>query len=270
MTANDQLNATVVQRIDLNPTLMIIRIKPDGPLFSFEPGQYTVLGLPGSAPRVEFSEPDEGAVPPDKLVRRAFSISSSSKQGEDVEFYVDLVRSGKLTSRLFQLQAGDRVWLGPKATGHFTLNDVNPNHDLLMVSTGTGLAPYISMIRSAHRCGEGPRFVVIHGAGFSWDLGYRSELEALDHGCGNFIYIPTISRTEKDTSWTGHVGRVHTVLEDGTLEESIGGKPEPTKLSVFLCGNRGMIEDMQARFEAIGFTLHSTKQRGNIHVERYW
>lgn len=270
MTANGQPNATVIQRIDVNPTLMIVRVKPDGPLFSFEPGQYTVLGLLGSVSRVDFSEPDEEAVPPDKLVCRAFSISSSSKQGEYVEFYVSLVRSGKLTPRLFQLEEGDRVWLGPKATGQFTLNDVSPDHDLLMVSTGTGLAPYISMIRSAHTCGKGQRFIVIHGACYSWDLGYRSELEALDHGCGTFLYIPTVTGTEKDRSWTGHVGRVHTVLEDGTLAARMGGNPDPTKLSVFLSGARGMVEDMQERFEAIGFTLHSKKRRGNIHVERYW
>ena len=263
-------NATVVQRTELNPDLIILRVKSDGSLFQFKSGQYTVLALAGSSQRIAFSDSEEEQPKPGQLIRRAYSISSSSRENEYLKFYVSLVRSGALTPRLFALQEGDRIGLGPKAVGRFTLSEVDASHDLVLISTGTGLAPYISMIRSAHVCGEGRKFYVLHGARYSWDLGYRSELQALDHGCGTFTYLPTVTRTEKDASWNGHAGRIQTLIEDGTLEKSLGGSPDPSRLSVFVCGNPEMVEDVQKRFEEMGFQLHSPKEPGNLHVERYW
>ncbi len=264
------LNATLTGRTELNPDLLILRVVPDGELFDFEAGQYTVLGLPGLSPRTAFSDPETEPAAPDRLLRRAYSISSSSREKEFLEFYVSLVRSGRLTPRLFALEEGDRIWLGAKAVGRFTLSEVDEKHDLLLISTGTGLAPYISMIRSAHRCGTGRKYYVLHGARYSWDLGYRSELEALDHGCGTFAYLPTVTRVDKDPTWKGHSGRIQQVMEDRALEECLGGPPDPEKLSVFVSGNPAMVEDVQQRFTAMGFRLHSRKEPGNLHIERYW
>ncbi len=266
----DNDNATVIQRTEMNPDLVVLRVRSDGPLFPFKAGQYTVLGLAGSQKRISFSDSEEEQPQPQKLIRRAYSISSSSQENEYVEFYVSLVRSGALTPRLFALEEGARIWLGPKAVGHFTLSEVDENHDLVLISTGTGLAPYISMIRSAHACGEGRKFYVLHGARYSWDLGFRSELQALDHGCGTFAYLPTVTRTEKDPSWNGHGGRIQTLIEDGTLDKSLGGPPVPGQLSIFICGNPEMVEDVQTRFEGMGFRLHSKQEPGNLHIERYW
>lgn len=131
---------------------------------------------------------------PGKLIRRAYSIASSSKVREYVELYVTFVRSGELTPRLWMLHPGDRLWLGPKATGHFTMDPVPPGKNVVLVGTGTGLAPYMSMIRDHHRCNRGRRFVVVHGARYVQELGYRSELEALDRGCSTLVYLPTVSR----------------------------------------------------------------------------
>ena len=209
---DDVYSATVIGRTELNPDLIILRVKPDGPLFRFAAGQYTVLGLTGASPRVAFSDADDEPSEDGQLIRRAYSISSSSKQDEYLEFYISLVRSGALSPRLFRLDKGDRIWLGPKATGQFTLSDVDERHDLLLISTGTGLAPYISMVRTAHQCGVGRKFYVVHGARYSWDLGYRSELQEVDHGCGTFAYRPTVTRVEEDQTWKGHVGRIQTVF----------------------------------------------------------
>ena len=104
----------------------------------------------------------------------------------------------------------------------------------------------------------------MHGARNSWDLGYRSEMESLNHGCGNFVYIPTLSRPEPRDRWNGHVGRVNTVFEDGTLV------PDPAREHVFLCGAPEMVEEMQRLLEGRGFRLHSVKSPGTLHVERYW
>jgi ferredoxin--NADP+ reductase len=267
---SDPYNATVTHRNEINSGLIIVRVQPDDPLFDFQAGQYTVLGMMSSEARVAYADPEEEPSDKARLIRRAYSIASSSKQGDFLEFYVSLVHSGKLTPRLFRLKPGGRLWLGKKAVGQFTLSEVRHDHNLLLISTGTGLAPYLSMIRTAHQCGKGRKFFVVHGARYSWDLGYRSELEALDHGCGTFSYLPTVSRVQKDQSWSGHVGRIQSVFEDGSLEELVGGPLDPERLSVFLCGNPSMVEAVEERFEEKGFELHRKGKSGNLHVERYW
>ena len=75
---------------------------------------------------------------------------------------------------------------------------------------------------------------------------------------------------EEDQTWKGHVGRIQTVFSDGALEQVLGGPPDPEKLSAFICGNPDMVEDLEQRFEQMGFRLHSRKEPGNLHVERYW
>ena len=120
----------------------------------FEPGQFAVLGLSGTATRHEVSNPEEERANPGKLIKRAYSIASSSVANEYVEFYIVMVRSGALTPRLFALSVGDRLWLSPKVSGLFTLADVPPDQQVLLISTGTGLAPYMSMLRSHLVCGE--------------------------------------------------------------------------------------------------------------------
>lgn len=256
------LNATVASRRDVTEDLTILGVRPDGPRFDFHPGQYTVLGLPASAPRAPGSLPDPAPLPPDKMIRRAYSIASASPDGCCLEFYLKMVPGGSLTPRLFALREGDRLWIGPKAVGSFTLEAVREGEDLVLVATGTGLAPYLSMIRARHRCRARPAFTVVHGVRYPRELAYRDELEALDHGCDTFRYVPTVTRP--DETWSGHVGRVHTVFEDGTVATV------PGRHRVYLCGSPAMVDTMQAFFEARGFRLHTAKQPGNLHVERYW
>ncbi len=181
--AND-LNAIVVQNIEVSPGLEILRVVPDGWEFpDFTPGQFAVLGLPGSAPRCRVCDPEDEVRDPQKLIKRAYSIASSSVTKEFLELYIVLVPSGSLTPRLFNLTAGDHVWLSPKFSGLFTLEDVPEDKHIVLVSTGTGLAPYMSMLRTQLVCGGPRRSAVLHGARHSWDLGYRSEL--MTH-CGGY------------------------------------------------------------------------------------
>lgn len=263
-------NAVVTQRIEVSPGLIILRVVPDGwELPDFEAGQFSVLGLPGSAPRYPICGEEEDVAPPDKLHKRAYSIASSSKAKEFMEFYVSLVPSGRLTPRLFALQSGDRVWLSKKATGMFTLDQVPSDKHIALISTGTGLAPYVSMLRSHLVCGGERRYAVLHGARHSWDLGYRSELMTLDGMCQNFSYIGAVSRpAEEPAPWSGPSGRIQNVWAQ--FAALAGFEPSPDNTHVFLCGNPAMIEDMVLRLEAQGFTEHKKGAPGQIHVERYW
>ena len=268
-------NATLIARNDLTEDSAIFRVKADAPLFEFLAGQYTTIGLPKDAPRIKGADPDEnengranGRSRP--LIVRAYSIASPSKTRDYVDLYVTLVKSGALTPRLWMLQPGDRLWLGSNAKGLFTFKDVPAKCDVVLIGTGTGLAPYISMINDHHQCNIGRRFVVIHGARYERDLGYRDELEALQRECRTMVYVPTVSRPREDSLWPGHIGRVQSVIADGTLENALGGAFSPKTTHVFISGNPEMVEDMEAEFKDQGFAVHSTRSPGTLHIERYW
>jgi ferredoxin--NADP+ reductase len=140
-----------------------------------------------------------------------------------------------------------------------------------MVATGTGLAPYMSMIRTELACGDGRRFAVIHGARHSWDLGYSSELVTMQRLCYNFSYLPVISRpAEEPVEWGGRTGYVQDLWYNGLFESGLGFKPDPSNTHVFLCGHPAMIEGMLKILVAIGFTEHTKKISGEVHLERYW
>ncbi len=264
-------NSTLLERQDLTEDLAVFRVKPDGKLFSFRAGQYTVIGLPASAPRYASAEPEEKPNQnAGKLIRRAYSIASSSKISDYLELYVTLVRSGELTPRLWLLRPDDRLWLGPRAKGHFTMAEVPPDKNVILIGTGTGLAPYIAMIQDHHRCNRGRRFIVVHGARHVRELGYRDELEALARECSTMVYVPTVSRPATEDAWLGHVGRVQSVFADGTVEGTLRETLSPESTHVFLSGNPERVEHMQRLFLQLGYSLHSARTAGSLHVERYW
>ncbi|MFT7617587.1 MAG: ferredoxin--NADP+ reductase [Planctomycetota bacterium] len=265
-------NAIVASHIEVNPGLFIMRVVPDGwELPSFEPGQFAVLGLPGSSPRCAVCDDEEEPSNPEKIIKRAYSIASSSIDKEFLEFYVALVPSGKLTPRLIAIQPGDRVWLGEKIKGIFTLDDVPAEKHVAFIGTGTGLAPYMSMLRTHLTCGSATQLAVLHGARHSWDLGYRSELSTLQNICDNFAYIPVVSRPDEEHSpWSGDAGYVGSLWTEGVLAKRWGFKPTPDNTHVFLCGNPSMVEGLVEDLSKEGFVEHTRKQKGQIHVERYW
>lgn len=266
------LNAVVALRTEISPWLIILRVVPDGwQLPAFTPGQFGVLGLPAGAPRCAMSEPEEPPADPGKLIRRAYSIASSSLTREYMEFYVALVTSGALTPRLFALNIGDRVWLSPRITGMFTFDQVPADQNVVMIATGTGLAPYMSMLSTHLVCGSSRRFAVLHGARNSWDLGYRSELMTLQHLCKNLSYNPVISRPQNEPApWPGQVGYVQDLWKRGAVEKAWDVRPEPDNTHFFLCGSPQMIDETVSMLQDEGYREHNKKEPGQIHVERYW
>lgn len=265
-------NAVLLRRIEVAAGLVILQVAPDGwELPEFEAGQFAILGLPYSAKRIERSDPEGEPKDPDKLIRRAYSIASASKQRDYLEFYVTMVRSGELTPRLFALEPGDKLFLGPKISGMFTLNEVPEGSDLIFVATGTGLAPYMSMLRGEVEMSGDRQVAVLLGARNSWDLGYRSELIAMQRFCPNFHYFPIIDEPAREiVPWAGPVGFVQDLWKAGVIEEAWGRKPSPDRTHILLCGNPGMITGMTELLESEGFVEHTRKQAGQIHVEKYW
>ncbi len=267
-----KLNATVTKITEVSPGLSIFRVAPEGwDLSNFIAGQFVVLGLPGSAPRHPVSDPDEETPDPEKLIRRSYSIASSSLEKKYMEFYVTHVRSGEFTPRLFALKEGDPIFLSSKGAGVFHVNEAPDDVNLLLLATGTGLAPHISVIRSIFMCGSERKFAIIHGAAHSWDLGYRDELETLSAKCPDFSYLPTISRPQQENNhWQGETGYVQDIWNSGLVTKAWGFEPTPEDTHVFLCGNPGMVEGMIETLIKDGFKEHSRKNPGQIHSEKWW
>ncbi|PID79508.1 ferredoxin--NADP(+) reductase [bacterium DOLJORAL78_65_58] len=269
---SDQTNAIVIQRIEVSSGLIILRVRPDGwELPGWKSGQFAILGLPVSAPRVAMADEEERDLEPDKILKRAYSISSASQERDYLEFFITLVHSGALTPRLFQLQVGDRVWLGERIKGLFTLNKVPEDSNLVFVGTGTGLAPFMSMLRSELECTAERQVAVLLGARHSWDLGYRGELQAMQRYCPFFHYLPTISRPDEELApWSGNVGYVQDLWRGGALEKAWGGRPGPENTHVLLCGAPNMIESMLTVLQEDGFQEHTRRNPGQVHAEKYW
>jgi ferredoxin--NADP+ reductase len=152
----------------------------------------------------------------------------------------------------------------------FTLDRVPPGKAIVLIATGTGLAPYLSMLRTMLVNETQRRFVVLHGARFGWDLGYRGELESLARLRSNFTYIPSITRTDQDSHFHGYTGRVQALVEQGVVEKESGVALDPAQADVFLCGNPEMVQAVKSLLAAKGFKADEPGKTGTIHVEEYW
>lgn len=268
------LNAIVTLRNEVSPWLMILQVVPDGwELPDYVPGHFTTLGLPGAAIRCALAEPEISTADPEKLIKRVYCIASSPANREFLEFYIALVPGGALSSRLFNLNIGDRIWLSPKVNGKFTYDDskVPEGANLVLMATGSGLAPFISMLSTYLSSQPKRRIAIIHGARHSWDCGYRSILMTMQHLRSNVTYIPVISQPDKEpVPWNGASGYVQNVWKSGAIEKVWSFKPNPDNTHVFMCGSPQMSEDMLEILLQEGFKEDRKNETGQVHVEKYW
>lgn len=255
-------NATLVGRVAITEDLLVFRVKPDFEIPDFLPGQYVALGLPGCAPKRPGAPVDLKQQSPDKLIKRAYSVGSSPEEKDAVEFFVAVVADGILTTRLALLKEGDRLFCAKKFTGHFTLEDVPADKNLVLVSTGTGLAPFISMMRTASTWTEGRKITVLHGVRYGSDLAYQDELKKLSAEGRPIRYLPVVSREDVHGTTRGYVQHL---FSNGQVELN------HERDHVFLCGNPAMIDEVEAELvNGRGFVVHSRKVPGNLHFEKYW
>ena len=266
-----KLNAVVTLRNEVSPWLNILQVRPDRwTLPEYVPGQYTTLGLFGSATRCALAEPERQPPPADKLIRRAYSIVSSPLNREFMEFYLCLVPTGVLTPRLFNVKIGDRIWLSQRVAGSFTFQGVPDGSNVILIANGSGLAPFLSML-TTHLQFTKCRVAVVHGVRHSWDLGYRSIFMAMRHLRSNFNYLPVVSRPQYEPiAWNGFTGHVQDIWRDGAISRAWGFTPNPRDTHIFLCGSPDMIESMTLLLAREGFEERTGKKPGQIHVERYW
>lgn len=240
------LEATITEREDVAPALAIFRIRPDGEPWAFHPGQYVTLGVPS-----------EGTV-----IERPYSLASSARRvREGYELYVRLVPDGALTPRLFDSRPGRRLTLR-RPKGRFTLGS-DDGRCLLLVASGCGVAPFVSMLRTLEDDASPRPVVVVHGVSHVRELGYRGFFEALARDPRwQLTYVPTISRPTDGANarWSGRTGRVERVLPE--VCDQLRLAPDGTV--AYICGNPGMIGGVRALLRGRGFTPDLVRE------ERYW
>jgi ferredoxin/flavodoxin---NADP+ reductase len=257
-------NARIAGRDDVHDSLATFRIAPiGGAITPFEPGQFVNVGV-------------SDAASPGTIIRRALSVASSPAEKRHYELLVRRVDDGQFTPRLWEHREGDLVWLDPRVYGKFTLGDVPSDRDVVLVATGTGIGPFLSMLRRYAGTGRWRRLALIHGVREARDLSHRDEIERIRRADPSVAYLPTVSR-DAGTEWSGLRGRVQSLLEPERYSELVGAPLEPGRCSVLLCGNPAMIEDVSERLCSRGFRHHTRRGSplpangpGQIFRERYW
>lgn len=265
-------NATLVWREDMTDTLAIFRLQPDAAFenasagSAFEPGQYAVLGLNNEA------DLSKG------YVRRAYSIASPPSETRWLEFYIRYVdqptSNNPLTHLLWGLKTGDRIWVGPKIVGKFTLADTVGRDDprlKVFVAAGTGLAPFVSMVKQIaddlpDNAPIPDDVIILHGASHPHDMAYKEDLEVMLNQLQR-RYFRTISRPHLHPDWSGDTGRVETFFDVEKLvdlEARLGREPgflTPETSVVFVCGLQGTIAQTLIRLFRRGFVPNDRKIR---------
>lgn len=262
------LNAEVVRRVDFTDELFVLGVKlRDKPLAPFEAGQYATLGLPRE---VAGDSPGEGGARPGALLKRPYSIASGGNELECYEFLVTTVPDGQLTPRLHRLNSGDGIWMDGRIRGTFRAAQDCADTDVVMIATGTGLAPFRSMLRSYPLGQRWRRLALIHGVRQVKDAVYGDELGDLARTHAAMRYIPAVSR-ETPTGLAGAVaGRVQAALDPSEAPARLGFPLDPTCVRVLLCGSPAMIADIKTLLAPLGFGTGRRDAPGGIFSEKYW
>ena len=226
------------------------------PSLRFSNGHFTMIGL-----RKEDGKP----------LLRAYSIASANYE-DHLEFLSIKVPDGPLTSRLQHIQVGDTIIVGRKPTGTLLIDYLLPGKRLYLLSTGTGVAPFLSIIRDPETYERFEQVVLVHGTREVKELAYHDyiEHELPKHEflgeilAGKLLYYPTVTREP-----FRHEGRLTTLLDNGQLAADLGLPPlNPAEDRVMICGSPEMLRDLKAMMEAKGFNEGNTTKPGDYVIER--
>lgn len=212
----------------------------------FENGQFVLIGL------MQIERP----------LLRAYSFVSADHE-PDLEFLSIKVPDGALTSQLQHIQPGDSLIVCKAAKGSLVLSDLNPGKRLFLLATGTGLAPFMSILRGGEVFERYDRIVLVHGVRRVSELAYRDELESLANQV-NFAYYPTVTREA-----FVHQARIPALLASGQLCDDLQIAPlDPVNDRVMICGNADMLNETRSWLETEGFKVSPAKGKlGDFLIE---
>jgi ferredoxin--NADP+ reductase len=222
--------------------------------FRFRSGEFVMIGLPGEKP-----------------VWRAYSIASPSWD-EAIEFFSIKVPDGPLTSELQKIRPGDTVWMKKKPTGTLVLDALLPGERLWMFSTGTGIAPFASLIREPETYEKFAHVVLTHTCRQVAELAYGFETVAAakadelvgEQATAQLVHLPAATREPFERT-----KRITTMIEDGSLFAELGApRLNPERDRVMICGSMEMLKDLKALCEAHGLVEGANSAPGHFVVER--
>ena len=242
------LEGRVVETRHWTPTLFSLRVA--SPVLGFRAGQFVRIAL------------DVGG----ERIARPFSFVNPPED-PTLEFYGVVVPDGPLSPRLALLQPGDTLYCADNPSGFLVLAEVPPAEELWLLSTGTGIAPFLSILRTEAPWQTYRRVVLVHAVRRANELVYRELIDAALRERGEqFRYVTFVSREEHAGSLGG---RIPAAIRDGRLEAA--AMPfAPERSQFMLCGNPDMVKDVTAALAERGFRKHRRRAPGQITVETFW
>jgi len=258
MTASEEkfTRQTLTEVRVWSPSLFSLRCTRD-PGFRFRAGQFVRLGVRKAS----------GCI-----VWRAYSMVSAPHD-EHLEFFSIVVPGGEFTGELSRLKAGDELLVEKQATGYLTLDRFPDGRDLWLIGTGTGLAPFLSILQDLEAWQRFEHIVLVYSARDRGELAYQTLIAELPQrewleGAGRKLrYIPVVTRERVPGALNTRITRL---IESGELERAAGLKLAPEHSRIMLCGNPQMIEDTRAVLKARDLNLALTRRPGQVAVENYW
>lgn len=243
------MTGEVVENYAWNNELFSLRVKVPEP-FEFIAGQFVRLGL------------QEG----EQRFQRAYSLVNGPQE-PILDFLVNRVHDGEFSPRLHDLRAGQAIQVSQPPTGFFTLNEVPEGDSLWLISTGTGIGPYLSMLSTKIPYERFKRIHLIHAVRYANDLAYQAQiLDWVAAHPGQLSYQPVVSREDSAGALRG---RIPALILDGQLEKALGDTLD-TNAQVMLCGNPDMIRDAKQVLADKGLPKNLRRKPGNVTVEHYW
>lgn len=243
----------VVANHQWSKRLFSLRIKAD--LMPFKAGQFVRLQLP-----VEV----DGKVLP---VAKPYSLINSPEEPV-AEIFYNIVPGGKLSTALGRLQAGDTIDISQPASGFFVLDEIPVADDLWMLATGTGLGPYLSILKAPEVWQRFKHVILVHGVPVREELAYADLIEGFRQRYpAQFQFVSCVSR---EINPSGLQGRITTNVASGELEKCVNRKISTEHSHVMLCGNHNMLNDMKTLLGERGLHRHLRHKPGHITTEQYF
>src|SRR5262245_1074222 len=238
----------VVENRHWTDTLWSLRV--EAPPLAFEAGQFVRIALDIANERVA----------------RPFSFVNPP-QDPVLEFFGVTVPQGPLSPRLAELRAGDRLYVAPNPAGFLTLSEVPDAESLWLLATGTGIAPFLSILRTVAPWKRFHNVVLVHAVRHARELVYQELISRLTSTRSNFKYVTFVSREAATGSLEG---RIPAAVRDGRLEWAAALRLAPETSQVMLCGNPGMLKDASAALAERGLRKHRRRNPGHIRAESFW
>ena len=242
--------SSVVKVTRWSNVLYSLHIKLPQPL-SFIPGQYTKLAAEIKG----------------ELIARPYSIASAPDE-DLLEFFLVLVDDGPLSHHLYALTPGDEILVETRAYGFLILEETPQVENMWLLATGTGIAPFLSMLREGSIFIRHKRVVLAQSVRYAGDLAYAEELAALRQRQQNFYYVPLVSRGQATDSILA--GRITQALENGALEAKTQLQFSIERSHLMLCGNPQMVEDTMTLLKERGMRRHRRRASGQVTLEKFW